>query len=134
MDSLSIEQKLCEVKYFDSIYVECDKMYRSKVCVQEFSYSVSGLDVSIYLNNPRTTVLYVKNRLQVAKYNESYTVFFKQLIQNNGLVVKVSAVSLATWVRFLTSAETLCSASAILRGTEPVSVLTRALFILLRFL
>ena len=134
MDPLSIEQKLCEVKFFNSIYVECDKMYRSKVCVQEFSYSVSGLDVSIYLNNPRTTVLYVKNRLQVAKYNESYTVFFKQLIQNNGLVVKVSAVSLATWVRFLTSAETLCSASAILRGTEPVSVLTRALFILLRFL
>ena len=29
------------------IYVECDKMYRSKVCVREFSYIVSGLDVQI---------------------------------------------------------------------------------------
>ena len=27
------------------IYVECDKMYRSKVCVQELSYFVSGLDI-----------------------------------------------------------------------------------------
>ena len=29
------------------IYVECDKMYRSKVCVQEFSYFVSGLDIQV---------------------------------------------------------------------------------------
>ena len=29
------------------IYVECDKMYRSKVCVQEFSYIVSGLDIQV---------------------------------------------------------------------------------------
>ena len=29
------------------IYVECDKMYRSKVCVQEFSYFVSGLDTHV---------------------------------------------------------------------------------------
>ena len=29
------------------IYVECDKMYRSKVCVQEFSYFVSGLDIQL---------------------------------------------------------------------------------------
>ena len=38
------------------------------------------------------------------------------------------SVSLATWVRFLMSAETLCCASCILRGTEPVSALIRALF------
>ena len=31
-----------------------------------------------------------KNQLQVAKNDESYTVFFKQLIQTYGLVVKVS--------------------------------------------
>ena len=31
------------------IYVECDKMYRSKVCVQEFSYFVSGLDIQVAL-------------------------------------------------------------------------------------
>ena len=29
------------------IYVKCDKMYRSKVCVQEFSYFVSGLDIQL---------------------------------------------------------------------------------------
>ena len=29
------------------IYVECNKMYRSKVCVQEFSYFVSGLDIQL---------------------------------------------------------------------------------------
>ena len=29
------------------IYVECDKMYQSKVCVQEFSYFVSGLDIQL---------------------------------------------------------------------------------------
>ena len=27
------------------IYVECNKIYRSKVCVQEFWYIVSGLDI-----------------------------------------------------------------------------------------
>ena len=27
------------------IYVECDKMYRSKVCVQEFWYFVPDLDI-----------------------------------------------------------------------------------------
>ena len=27
------------------IYIECDKMYRSKVCVQEFWYFVPGLDI-----------------------------------------------------------------------------------------
>ena len=29
------------------IYVECNKMYWSKVCVQEFSYFVSGLDIQL---------------------------------------------------------------------------------------
>ena len=41
------------------IYVECDKMSRSKVCVQEFSYFVSGLLI-FNLKNPSTTVLYAK--------------------------------------------------------------------------
>ena len=48
------------------IYVECDKMYQSKVCVQEFSYL-----------------------LQVAKHDESYTIFRVQLIRIYGLGVKV---------------------------------------------
>ena len=38
------------------------------------------------------------------------------------------------WVRLLQGAESFCRAAAILRGTEPVSALTRALFILLRSL
>ena len=29
------------------IYVECDKLYLSKVCVQKFSYNVSGLDIQL---------------------------------------------------------------------------------------
>ena len=37
------------------------------------------------------------------------------------------AMSWATWVWFQHSAETLCSPSTILRGTEPVSALTHAL-------
>ena len=43
-------------------------------------------------------------------------------------MVKLVAESRVTWVQFLMSAETLCSASAILRGTEPVSALTRAFY------
>ena len=42
--------------------------------------------------------------------------------------------SLEIWVRFLYGAESFCSAAAILRGTAPVSALTRALSILLRSL
>ena len=44
--------------------------------------------------------------------------------------------SLETWVRFPHGADSFCSAVAILpvRGTEPVSALTRVLFILLRSL
>ena len=38
------------------------------------------------------------------------------------------------WVRFQYGAVSFCSAAAILRGTEPVSALTRVLFILLRSL
>ena len=42
--------------------------------------------------------------------------------------------SLETWVRFAHGAESFSRAAAILRGTEPVSAWTRALFILLRSL
>ena len=31
------------------IYVECEKMHQSKVCVQEFSYYASGLDIQLPL-------------------------------------------------------------------------------------
>ena len=45
------------------IYVECDEMYRSKVCVQELSYIVSGLDIQLEKSDsyyPSMTVLYAK--------------------------------------------------------------------------
>ena len=42
--------------------------------------------------------------------------------------------SLEIWVRFSKGTESFCHEVAILRGTEPVSALTRALFILLRSL
>ena len=46
--SMSIEQKMCQVKNISTpIYVKCDMMYWSKVCVQEFSFFVSGLDIQL---------------------------------------------------------------------------------------
>ena len=45
--------------------------------------------------------------------------------------IRLVAESRTTWVLFLMSGETLFLALAILRGTEPVSALTRAHFILL---
>ena len=52
------------------IYVVCDKIYRSKVCVQEFSYFLSGLDIQLEKSEYNSPVR-KKNRLQVAKYDES---------------------------------------------------------------
>ena len=72
------------------IYVECDKMHQSKVCIQEFLCFVSGLDIQLDQSKNNSPVR-KKNQLQLAKYGETYTGFFKQLIQTNGLVVKVSS-------------------------------------------
>ena len=52
-------------KISNPIYVECDEMYRSKVCVHEFSFFVSGLDNQLEPlenNNP----VRKKNLLQVS--------------------------------------------------------------------
>ena len=80
---MSKEQKLCKLALQSEdistpIYVECDKMYRSKVCIQEFSYFVSGqagLDIQLEKLEIDIPVC-KKSRLQVAKYDESCTVFF----------------------------------------------------------
>ena len=61
------------------IYVECYKTYLSKVLFK--NSSISSLTLIF---------LYAKNSLQVAKCDESYTVFFQQLMRTNGLVVKVN--------------------------------------------
>ena len=63
------------------IYVECDKMYRSKVCVQEFSYSCLALIFN--LKNPSTTVLYAKKSVAGGEIRRVIYRFFS-------LVVKVS--------------------------------------------
>ena len=62
---------------------------------QKFAFKNSrtsclGLALIFNLDNQGTTVLYPKNWLQVAKYDESYTVFLKLVIWTYGLVVKVS--------------------------------------------
>ena len=48
---MSVAQKLCNSVRSENIstpiYVECDKICRSKVCVQEFWYFVSGLDIQL---------------------------------------------------------------------------------------
>ena len=60
---MSIEEKLCKVKIFQLL---CDKMYLSKVCVQEFWYIKSGFDIQPEqsLNNN----LACKKRFQVASF------------------------------------------------------------------
>ena len=60
------------------IYVECDKMYRPKVCVQEFSYFVFGLDIQ--LEKPEYYSPVSKKMVAVAKYDESDTVISLLLI------------------------------------------------------
>ena len=68
-----------------------------------------------------------KNWFRVARYDESYTLVIDRSIQAHVLVVKVDRIKSGTLVRFLRGAKTLCSPSAILRGTKPVSALTHAL-------
>ena len=111
-----------------SIYVECDKMYQSKVWVQEFLYFVSGQVTLIFnLKNLSTTVLYAKKsggKIRKVIYFFFWSDWYKTMAQWLRLVVE----SLATWVLFFMSAETLCSVSAILRNTEP-AVHWHALFL-----
>ena len=65
------------------IYVECDKMYRSKVCLQEFWYIVSGLDIQ-----PGTA------KKLVARYYSHIPFFCEKSIQTHGSVVKALSCSL----------------------------------------
>ena len=82
---MSIEQKLCKVKIFQLqsiICVECDKMYWSKVCIQEFLDLVSGLDIQD--ENPSTTVLYAKKSVAGGEIRQviiilSHILFFSSI-------------------------------------------------------
>ena len=82
-----------------------------------------------------------KIRLQVAKYDKSYTVFFQHLIWHNGLVVEASgreSGDIDSIPSILGSIPDECWKAlprlGHLPGAEPVSALTRALFILLHSL
>ena len=70
------------------IYVECNEMYRSKVCVQEFSYFVSNLALIFNLKNPSRTVLYANKSVAGGEIRRLIHRFFELLIRTNGLVVK----------------------------------------------
>ena len=132
-----LDEHLAKVVHWQSedistpIYVECDKMYRSKVCVQEFSYFVSGLDIQLEKSEYDSPVRQ-KIRSRWRNVTSHIPFFPSNQFEPMAKWLRLVAESRATWVRLMMNAETLCCASAILRGTEPVSALTRALFILLR--
>ena len=120
------------------IYVECDKMYRSKVCVQEFSYIVSGLDIQVKkskYNSP--TLLDLPWPLShwfvsIAEKNSICLVVFHHL-QQIFLLTEYQGQWLSGfdswWVlKHSASPKPFC------RGTEPVSALTHSLFVLLNSL
>ena len=70
------------------IYVECDKMSRSKVCAQEFLYFVPGLDIQLETSEYNSSV-----RKKIGcrwRKKTSYIPFFRASIRTNG-VVKVSS-------------------------------------------
>ena len=72
------------------IYVESDldKMYQTKVCLQEFWYFVSGLDIQLEQsekNNP------VCRGCRLLNTTSHALLFFGEMIWTSGLVVKVSS-------------------------------------------
>ena len=138
---ISIEQKLCKVKIFNS-NLKCYKMSNAIRCIdQRFAFKnscISCLALIFKLKKPRTTVLYAKKsvtELQVAKNDKPYAIFFKRSIRTYGLVVKTSrresgdmgSIPEECW-NPLPSLGHFVSDWA---PSEPVSALTRALFILL---
>ena len=109
------------------ICVECNKMYGSKVCVQDFWYFVSGLDIQLEQSenhNPacKKTVC----QFQVARYDESCTIFFNKFGMNSW-VVKVSHIESGDMGSILAECRNLWLLTAVLRGTEAVSTLRCAL-------
>ena len=117
---------------------------QSKVCVQEFWYIASGLDINF--NNPRTTILYAKKLVVGCEIRRVIHHFFLWNDMNLGLSEVLSeqclrwvTESLATWVQFPQARRRVLKPSA---APQPfcvalnpsVSALTHALFILLRSL
>ena len=57
-----------------TIYVECHKMYQLRFVLK--NSGLSCLALIFNLSNKRTTILQAKKLFQVARYEESYTMFF----------------------------------------------------------
>ena len=130
---MNIEQKLCKEKIFQlksmPNAIRCiDKRFEVK------NSGISCLALIFNLSSPRMTILHPKKWFQVAKFDESLPFFFHRLIQPYGSVVKASCgeqgnMPVASIAAFTAQgAENHCCPQAILRGTEPVSALTSALF------
>ena len=67
---------------------------------QRFAFKNSGiscLTLIFKLKNPSTTVLYAKNQLQVAKYDESYTVFFELYLRLVAVLQRVGRRGFDSW-------------------------------------
>ena len=74
------------------IDVQCDKMYRLKGSIQEFTYFVSGLDIKLEQSENDSPVMNpVRKKIGCRWRNTmSHILFLGQLIQIYGLVVEVS--------------------------------------------
>ena len=103
-------------------------MSQSKVCVQEFWYFVSGLDIQVEKSEYYSPV---RQKISCRWRNIMSHILFFSSIWYDPMVewLRLVAESQASWVRFLKCTDTLYQVSASLYGTEPVSALTRKLFI-----
>ena len=72
------------------IYIECDKMYHSMVCIQEFWYFVSGLDIQLEQSKNNSPVCQ-KIGCRWRNTTSHILFFLPELIRTNGLVVKMSS-------------------------------------------
>ena len=88
------------------IYVECVKMYRSRFAVK--NSRISSLAMIFKLKNPSIAVLYAKKSVAGGEIRRVIYRIFRAIDINQWL--RWVAVSQATWVRILLSAETLCQA------------------------
>ena len=71
---MSIEQKMCKEKIF-----QLQSMLNVIGCINQwfaFWYFVSGLDIQLEQSENDNPVHTQKKKLQVAKYDKTYTVFF----------------------------------------------------------
>ena len=91
---MSIEENVCKEKKFHTstpIYVQCDKLYRQRFAVK--NSGMCCLALIFNLSYLRMTILHAKNRLKVAKHDESFTVFLMRSTQTCGLVKASSSES-----------------------------------------